>query len=159
MRYEKQRRKTADSCGHFVARIAILVGDLVVASPQELHEAEAVPEGIGHQRELSPPLNRHRLLDRRPGRNRALHGFLDVVDDEIEMHRRPMPLVRPDLVRRLRDPGPFLLFEKVDGARAARELDTPAAETPPHDEPERRTVETLAGLELLDVDVDQEVHI
>src|SRR5690606_20755500 len=123
----------------------VLVGDLVVAPADELHEAEAVPEGIGQQGELPSASHGDGLLERRTRGHGALDGFLDVVDDEIEMHRRPMPLVRPHHVRGGRDRRSFLLVEEIYRARGASQLDAPATETPADGEPERVTVEALAG--------------
>jgi len=39
-----------------------LLGDLVIASPEELNEAESVAERIGHQSELAPLVRRDGLL-------------------------------------------------------------------------------------------------
>ena len=49
------------------------------------------PERIGHRRDLSPLMHANIAFERRARLQRAPDRLADIVDDDIEMYRRPMP--------------------------------------------------------------------
>src|ERR1051326_9629554 len=65
----------------------------IVAAAGELKQTEAVAERIGEQREAPVRMVLRRLLDRGTRGDCACDGGFDVLDNEIEMHRRPMAAV------------------------------------------------------------------
>ena len=67
--------------------------DFVVAAIQELDETDAVAERVGHGRDLSPIVGPDIAFERGAGLQRAVDGFADVFDDDIEMHRRPVAAI------------------------------------------------------------------
>src|SRR5690606_8062801 len=109
-------------------------------------------------RELAPLARHDRCFQHRACRDRVVGRGLDVVDDEVEMHGRPMPVVASRVVRRLRCPGARSLREQVDRRGSPEELDAELAEAPARRQAEGRAVEPLRAGEIVDIDVDQHVH-
>src|SRR5688572_29057842 len=131
--------------------------DLVVTPAGELDEAKAVAERIGEEREAPVGVLLGRLLERCAGGGCALDGAIDIVDREIEVHRRPVAAVAAPFFRSGRGRRAFLFGKQVDRRAGAQELE-PALEAPAHMQAEPVAVEARRAIELRDVDVDEKLH-
>src|SRR4051812_7647745 len=125
----------------------VLASDLVVPAAEELHEAETVAEGIRHQRELAPRIGRHGFLKLSPGGERRFHCAVDVLDDEVEMHGRPVPLVSAQAV------GWF--YEEVYRGGRAEHLHAGRTEAATAPQAEGRGVKAHRLVQVIDIEVDE----
>src|SRR5690606_19244188 len=98
-----------------------IVEQRVVAAIAHLEHAQAVAEGIGEVGDAPKWLVTRRLLERRAVGDGARDHVVDVLDDEVEVHRGPVtPVVaRRGARRRLRARA---LRQEIDGTRRAEEL-------------------------------------
>src|SRR3954452_25304209 len=142
-------RATGDSGLASGRRAQPVVGRLGVR-----YEVEAVAEGIRERGE--PPQVRvvEAALQARACLYGALHRGVEIVDDEVEVDRRPVArevlaqhvLARFELGLRA--------CEQVDGNPSAPELDPPRGEAARQGEPAAVDVELDPALEVVDLDVD-----
>jgi len=130
-------------------------GDLVIAPAEELDQADAVAERVGKERELAPFVRGGRAFDARAGGLGACHRGVDVGDDEIEMHRRPVAAVTAPVGRGRGGGAAGRLGEEVDRRGGAEKLDRPLAEAAANGQTEGLRVERRGGPDLGNVDIDQ----
>jgi hypothetical protein len=131
--------------------------DLVIPPPQEFDQAEAVAEGVGKEREFPPAVCLCCLLERRAGCQGAIHRGVDILHDDVQVHRRPVPPIVSQLLRaggRLRSRS---LHQQIDRRRRAQELDTAVAETTARPQIEGAGVEVDGVMQVINVDVDKQV--
>ena len=94
------------------------------------------------------------------GRRCALAGRrrIEIGDDDIEMHRRPVSRVVAADQRAGKRRRAIALGEQIDRSRRADELDRVRTEAPADRQPERLRVEANAALEVVDIDVDKQLR-
>src|SRR6188508_380875 len=86
-------------------------------------DAKTVAEWIAAKRDGRPSSAFEFLLAYRAGVQRFDQHILEIVDMEIDVNRRPVPLVSPDVVRSLRRFGSCRFFDQADLGAAAFEND------------------------------------
>src|SRR5690606_8783598 len=69
-------------------RLLVAGRDLVVAATDEFDQADAVAEGIGQHGDLAPVVGLHLGLEARAGVARPVERSFDLIDHEIQVHRR-----------------------------------------------------------------------
>ncbi len=115
------------------------------------------PNGSAIVCDLSPLVCADVAFERRARLQRAPHRLADIVDDDIEMHRRPMAAIAAQIGAHRRRLRPLLLHQQIDRRRRAQQLDAerePSSDT----QAERRLVERDPFREIVDVDIDQQLH-
>ncbi len=103
----------------------------------------------------APGMRLRRIIDRRARSDRFRDDRIDIIDNEVEMHGRPVPRVAPRLAGRGAGDRPRFLHQQVERRRAADQLDAAIAEPPPDLQIEQRRVERSRTREIVDVDVDE----
>src|SRR5215470_17355632 len=67
--------------------------DLVIATADQLQQAEAMAERIGEDGKEAPGVLLNSTFQNRASRHCTRHRDLDVLDDDIDVHRSPVTLV------------------------------------------------------------------
>src|SRR5215211_9103448 len=70
-----------------------MISNLVVASVEELNQTQTMSERVSEHRNLAPCFSADCLLDHGARRLSAREPDLDFIYDDVEVHRRPVPLI------------------------------------------------------------------
>jgi hypothetical protein len=88
-------------------------------------------ERVGHEREAAPQMRGNRPLQRRAGGDGFIDRRFDIVNDEVEMNRRPVPFEGPPLRGRRGYRGAGALHEQIYGRRTPEHLHAEVARASP----------------------------
>ena len=113
-------------------------------------------ERVGQHGDLAPGVDPDFRLRPRAGGDGAVKRGFDVVDDHVDMHRRPMAIVVSGIGPGANRAG--RLLQKVEPDRQAAELRGLGAEAPRYGQTESLLVEGDGLIEVRNVDVDQQIH-
>src|SRR5688500_18563272 len=130
--------------------------DLAVAATKELHQTPAMPKRIGKLHDAAPVRVADGAFLYRAGGDGTRKCGVEVVDDYVAMQRRPVTGVIACRTRCASRAG--RLLQQVDRRVGADEFDHAAAEAARGRQAEGRDVETLGGIKIGYVDVEQQAH-
>src|SRR5690606_26125024 len=131
-------------------------GGLVVAAAEELEQAPAVPERVGQPCDAPPRGFAHLAFGAGAGSEGAGQGRVQVIDHDIQMEWGPVSVVVAPRITG--GDGAGRLAQQVDGSLRAEHLDPVVAEAARRRQPEGIPVEGFGAGQVVDVDVDQQVH-
>ncbi len=136
---------------------ASTIGNFIVASIEKLDETQTVAERISKYCDLAPPFGADRVLDQGARRHGPRERALDPVDDDVKVHRRPVPVVSAKA--RSGTDRASLLTQKEEGNLPAYQLHSARPEPPSDRKPESIGVERNRTLEIRHVNIDQYAHV
>jgi hypothetical protein len=125
-------------------------------TPDELDQAQPVAERVGKHGDLAVGGGVDVVLKGGAGFERAGDGGCDVGDRDVEMHRGPVAIVGSGL--RAGADGVRGLAQQIDRRRPAGQFDRFGAEAAARGEAEGGGVEDEGGVEVGNVDIDEDGH-
>lgn len=112
-------------------------------------------ERIVQEREAAIGVLRRRFLQDGPVIERQSERGVEIVDDEIQVNRRPMSVVRAELLSSFEGLRACRFEQQIDGHFSPQQLDKLVIETAADAEPQRLRVEGDGALHVVHVQIDQ----
>ena len=114
---------------------------------------------IAEHSELAPSESCRLVLEPCARRDGAFDGRANIADFEIEMYRRPMPMIVAAKRRLTRRQASRRFFQEIDRRRRTEHLGDRTTEKAPTDvQTECSAIEIDAAFDVVDVDVHEKLH-